>query len=51
MTSFLAGTQNQAYVIEGVVEAHFAAVTLTVTAIRKAPHRREAQPAFCRLVR
>ncbi len=38
--------QNQAYVIEGIVESHFAAVTLTVTAIRRAPHRREAQPAF-----
>ena len=37
---------NQAYVIEGVVEAHFSAVTLTVTAVRKAPHRRETQPAF-----
>ncbi len=36
---------NQAYIIEGVVEAHFAAVTLTVTAIRKVSHRPETQPA------
>ena len=37
---------NQAYVIEGIVESHFAAVTLTVTAIREAPHRGTAQPAL-----
>lgn len=36
---------NCVYVIEGRVEAHFAAVTLTVTAIRKASYRRGAQPA------
>ncbi len=37
---------NQAYVIQGFVEAHFGAVTLTVTAIRRVPHRREAQAVF-----
>ena len=36
---------NCVYVIEGRVEAHFAAVTLTVTAIRKASYRRGSQPA------
>lgn len=36
---------NRAYVVEGVVEANFAVVTLTVTTIRNAPHRREARPA------
>lgn len=43
-TGHLLGT-NRAYVIEGRVEAHFAAVTLTVTAIRRAPYRRGAQSA------
>ncbi len=43
-TCHLLGT-NRAYIIEGRVEAHFAAVTLTVTAIRKASYRRGAQPA------
>lgn len=37
---------NHAYVIQGVVEAHFAVVTLTVTTIRRAPHRRVPQPTF-----
>jgi len=37
---------NRTYVIQGVVEAHFAAVTLTVTAIRRAPYRQVLQPAF-----
>lgn len=36
---------NRAYVVEGRVDAHFAAVTLTVTAIRKASYRRGPQPA------
>jgi error-prone DNA polymerase len=36
---------NHAYVIEGVVEESFAAVTLTVTAIRRASRRPDAQPA------
>ncbi|WHZ25127.1 MAG: DNA polymerase III subunit alpha [Nitrospira sp.] len=36
---------NRAYVIEGVVEANFSAVTLTVMAIRRAPHRQETLPA------
>ena len=36
---------NRAYVVEGRVDAHFAAVTRTVTAIRKASYRRGPQPA------
>ena len=36
---------NRAYVVEGRVDAHLAAVTLTVTAIRKASYRRGPQPA------
>jgi len=36
---------NRAYVVEGVVEANFAAVTLIVTAIRTVSHRQKAHPA------
>ncbi len=43
-TCHLLGT-NRAYIIEGRVEAHFAAVTLTVTAIRRASYRQGTQPA------
>ena len=49
-TYHLLGT-NRAYVIEGTVEAHFAAITLTVRAIRRAPYRQGAQPAMHRLAR
>ena len=43
-TCHLLGT-NRVYVLEGTVEAHFAAVTLTVTAIRRASYRQRAHPA------